>query len=298
MFEQKIKRQRGFLCIAQNGNKADVFPERDYLRMAYALALSIKASQKEVPYMSVAVTPGTKIKLKHKKVFDEIIEIPWGDPAEFSKWKIRNKWKYYYCTPYEETIILDSDMLFPDDISSWWDILSQQDVWACTKPRTYRNELITSDHYRKVFTVNELPNVYTAFMYFKQSDLAAELFKLIDVIFHNWNVFYDEYLYKERPGFLSADVAYALAMKLLDVKHLCTNEHFDVPSFVHMKSQLQGWDFESLKEDWTKHVGVYLTPKGELKIGNFKQLLPFHYQVKSFLTDERIKIYEDLNSDG
>ena len=47
------KRPRGFLTFAQNG-------KLDYLRMAYAMALSLKATQRE-PYLTVVVTPGTVV---------------------------------------------------------------------------------------------------------------------------------------------------------------------------------------------------------------------------------------------
>jgi hypothetical protein len=40
---REFKRKRGFFTFAQNGT-------HDYVRMAYALALSLKATQTDVPY--------------------------------------------------------------------------------------------------------------------------------------------------------------------------------------------------------------------------------------------------------
>ena len=44
----------------------------------------------------------------------------------------------------------------------------------------------------------------------------------------------------------------------------------------------------SSQKNWTKHIGAYFSKDCDLKIGNYKQTLPFHYQDKEFLTDEII----------
>ena len=71
---RSFKRQRGFLTFAQNG-------QHDYLRMAYGLALSLRATQSE-PYLSVVVTPGTVVPPHYRDVFDEVIDVPWIDEAQ------------------------------------------------------------------------------------------------------------------------------------------------------------------------------------------------------------------------
>ena len=123
---------KGYIVIAQNSE------DTNYLRMAYALALSLKITQSKVSNLAVCVEDKNTVPEKYKKVFDKVIEIPWKDDAVDSDWKIDNKWKYYYMTPYDETVILDADMIFPTDVSHWWDTLSQKDVWATTNIKTYR----------------------------------------------------------------------------------------------------------------------------------------------------------------
>ena len=63
---RKYKRQRGFFTIAQYSEKFG-----DYPRMAYALALSLKASQVEAPYLAVGMTTEDQKRLpsNYKKVF-------------------------------------------------------------------------------------------------------------------------------------------------------------------------------------------------------------------------------------
>ena len=93
---------KGYIVIAQNNDTVN------YLEQAYALALNLKLTQSTVNNLTVCVDAKTKklIKAKHKKVFDNIIDIPWQDDAADAEWKINNKWKYYYMTPYDETVIL------------------------------------------------------------------------------------------------------------------------------------------------------------------------------------------------
>jgi hypothetical protein len=275
---------RGYLILAQNTRRDD------YVRQAYALALSIKNTQKGVNNVALATTDD--VPEKYQDVFDNILDIPWTDHAVYSKWKIENKWKYYHITPFDETVILDADMLFPADISNWWDILAQKEVWITNKPRTFKGDIITSTKYREAFVSNNLPNVYTAFMYFKKTQLSAELYKMIEIIFQHWERFFYTYMDETRPKRLSGDVAYALAIKLLGIEDECFGNSDLLPSFVHMKAFLQNIDERFITEDWTKHFPTYFADDGTFKIGNYEQTLPFHYHVKSWLTNEMITTLE------
>ncbi len=277
---------KGYLILAQNGSNSD------YTRMAYALALSIKNSQSTVNNVCLATDSPESLPTKYHTVFDNIIPIPWMDHASESKWKIENKWKYYYMTPYDETVILDADMLFPADISHWWDVLSLKDIWITDKPRTYKGTVITSSKYRSVFASNGLPNVYTAFMYFKKNEQTVELFKLIEIIFNNWKRFFYDYIGEDRPQNLSGDVAYALAIKLLGIEDACFGNSDIMPSFVHMKGHLQGIKESLISENWINNIPTYFDNTGRFKIGNYEQTLPFHYHIKEWLTDDMINILE------
>jgi hypothetical protein len=201
-------------------------------------------------------------------------------------------------TPFYETVILDADMIFPTDISYWWDIMAQRDVWATTKVRTYRGEVVTSDAYRKYFVANNLPNVYTAFMYFKKSELASELFAMIEIIFQHWQRMFYKYMPNGKPDFLSGDVAYALAMQILGIEPQCTRENIEaMPTFVHMKSHVQNAPQGVIADKWTDTLPTYYVTHDNFKVGNFQQLLPFHYVEKDWLTQTMIermeKAYEE-----
>lgn len=264
---------KGFLTLAQNG-------KHDYVKMAYVLAMSLKLSQKE-SNLSVIVNKGSKIPKKYKSLFDKIIYVE----NIKDEWKVQNKWQYYQLTPYDETIIVDTDMLFLNDISVWWKILSSFDINFTTQVRNYRNEIITSDYYRKVFTNNNLPNLYTGLFYFKKTSKVERYFKFLKLVFQNWEEFYK--LLKNPPKFLSGDVAFALAAKIIFDRNWISPL-----TFIHMRSRLQA---EDIFKDWNKELSSFFTTyygKIELKINNFNQIYPFHYIKKNFITNEVIELYE------
>ena len=169
---------KGFLVVAQNG-------QYDYIRMAYALAMSLKLSQSEHSNLSVMVNEGQKV--ERKEIFDKIIPVPKID----APWKIQNKWQYFWLSPYDETIVLDADMLFFHDISHWWEVLKDKEIEFTTTTKNYRGIDTTSDYYRKTFTKNKLPNLHTALFYFKKTPIVEQYFKMVKLIFHNWEVFYE-----------------------------------------------------------------------------------------------------------
>ena len=280
---------KGYIVIAQNNDTVD------YLEQAYALALNLKLTQSTVSNLTVCVDKKTKalIQPKHKKAFDKIVDIPWSDNAKDAEWKINNKWKYYYMTPYDETVILDTDMIFPVDVSHWWEHLATKDVWACTNVKTYRNELVDDNYHRLDLKRNKMPNVYTAFFYFKKSDTATELFKMIQIIFDNWERFYFKYMPKGKPDKLSGDVAYSLAMQILGIEDKCTMDHIqDLPTFIHMKSFVQNIPTSEIEEDWTESIPTYYKSYKDFKIGNFQITYPFHYVQKDWMTKDKIQQME------
>jgi hypothetical protein len=268
---------KGFLTLAQNTFNVD------YVKLAYALAMSLKLSQSKNDKLTVVVNKNEEIPKKYIDVFDKVIytSIPEND------WKIQNKWRYFWYTPYDETIVLDCDMLFFNDISTWWDCLENKELEFATHTYNYRGKVTTSDYYRKTFISNDLPNLHTALFYFKKTEVVYEFFKFLKILFENWVEFYDKFL-EGAPKFLSGDVAYALAAKIF-----FNRKWNSFLTFTHMRSRLQD---NEIVRDWHKQLVSFFTNyhgKIELKINNFNQIYPFHYIKKDFLTNEVIELYED-----
>ena len=293
-----MQTNRGFLTFAQNSIR-NIYSEEtndkeyvDYLRHAYALALSIKISQKENKF-AVVVTPGQQIPEKYRKVFDYIIEVPWGDLSEPHEQKFFNEWKAVHVTPFENTIKIESDMLLTESIDYWWEYLEGYNLAFTHKVYDYRECEIISRACRKHFDSNSLPNVYNGLMFFKKNnEISNQFFSMAEAIMKDWKGFSYKFLDYKRPEFMDTDTAYALAVQLTNLDNECLLD-LPFPTFVHMKTELQNWRMEFKSQKWIDNVSVILNSDNELKIGNYKQTLPFHYQEKDFLTDEIISKLED-----
>lgn len=271
-----------FTMLAQN---TDV----DYVQQACLAAMSIKYTNKN---SSICLVTNDSVPDRYKSLFDHIVEIPWGDSAKDYEWKIHNRWKIYHATPYEQTIVLDTDMLVLEDISKWWNFLQTKELFFTTNVRTYKNDIITSRYYRQAFDKFHLPNLYSGLHYFKKCEKSHYFYKWLELYLNNWEKFQGEFaggkFYQKTA---SVDLAASLISKILGNYNDITCSVRDYPYFVHMKLHCQNWE-QTHTTDWQKIVGVYLNEDLELKIGNYRQQGVFHYTEDTFVTDRIIGLYE------
>lgn len=275
---------KGFVVLAQNTDDVD------YVQQAYALALSIKHSQQEVT--NVTLITSNEVPENYQSIFDKIIPIPWTENTVTSRYVAEHRWKIYHITPYDETIVLDTDMLILEDISSWWKHCNHYDMKFCSKVKNYKNELITEDPYhRKTFIANKLSNPYFALHYFKKSEIALAFYKLLELITFNKEWFYGKFTPELYQDGLSMDLSSAIAIEILG----CHEQVFDKTSpfeFVHMKTPLQNW--YPITASWQDTVPHFFNKSGDLMVGNIKQGEIFHYIEKTFITDKIIRKLEEL----
>lgn len=280
----EVQVSKGFVVLAQNTSTVD------YVRQAYALALSIKATQTAVT--NISLITNDKVPEEYKSVFDQIIEIPWSDLAFNPDWKIENRWKVYHVSPYKETIVLDTDMLFLDDIKSWWEYCSNSDLKFCTTIKNYKNEIIKQDLYhRAAFIENNLSNPYVALYYFKKSEFAHEYFKVLEFVVSNWEYCYKKFAPESMQQWMSIDMSTAVAISMMGIENTVDSE--SPLEFVHMKPAIQG--IRPIPESW-QNVLYCDFKNGSLRVGNYKQHNLFHYVEKNFLTDELISSLKELTN--
>jgi len=272
---------QGYVMLAQNS-------EHDYVRQAALCAMSLHATNEEPKITLVTDDPVLK---EYQPYFDNIVSIPWNDDAKDSDWKIENRWKLYHVSPYEETVVMDTDMIVLQDLTAWWKFLGHYDMYFVSNPRTYRGNSVTDAYYRKGFVANNLANLYTGFHYFKKCDKAHQFYEWMQMITHNWQAFYGRFHKEHFPKRPSMDVTAAIAAKLMDIEDKIVNAKAKNPTFTHMKAYCQGWQFP--RDSWRKVVDVHLTPDLDLFIGNFRQTGIFHYTEKEFLTDEIYQTYKE-----
>jgi len=257
----------------------------DYLRMADALCMSIKSTQKH-DYSKVALVIDDKKKLVGSRDFvyyDHVIE--WNQESGWNgrSWMDR-------LTPFDYTVCLDADMLFLSDHSTWIESLIENfQLFLPNRAYTYKNEIIIDDSYRKTFTSNDLPNLYSFFTFFKKdSELCQEFFSLGRYIIKNQSEFANLYLSKRKPKIIGTDEAFALSSKVLDITDQITAD-LEFPRIVHMKPLVQNWGLGADKV--TDIVGFYVKKDSKIKIGNHLQSNIIHYVEKDLIDDEML---EDL----
>jgi hypothetical protein len=265
---------RGFLVLAQNTEDVD------YVRQAYALALSIRNSQ---TITSISLVTDDVVPAEYQTVFDNIIPIPFGNTDTATPYRAKNRWKLYHATPYEETIVLDTDMLLLEDISAWWGYCSNYDIKYTSRIRNYKMEIVEDCIHRKAFIANHLTSPYSALHYFKKSQTAYEFYRVLEFVCNNWEWCWNKFAPEEYQNWLSMDLAVAIAIEITGMHE----QVLDINSpleFVHMKTHLQNWRVSS--SNWQDFV---LTNFGNtLSVSNISQHKVFHYVEKDFLSDEII----------
>jgi hypothetical protein len=272
----------GYLIIVSTSK------DHNYLQMAYALALSIKNTQKPGYDKIALITDDVDAvsSLKSAWVFDHIIEHKTKLGWDSRSWMDQ-------LSPFDNTVCLDADMLFTRDYSHWIDyFIENTDLYIANKSYTYRNELVTDDFYRRTFTKNQLPDLYSFYTFFKKdSELSKEFFTLGRYIVEYPSEFTSYFLESHRPKVVGTDEAFALSSKILDITDQIAYP-LEFPRVVHMKPMIQNWPWPA--DAWSDHVGFYLNRKGRLKIGNYQQHDIVHYVEKDKINEEMINILEEI----
>jgi hypothetical protein len=273
----------GYLLVVAKHEKID------YLKLAYALALSIKNTQKPgYDQVALVVEDSSLIdKFNSSWVFDHVIE--WNQETFWDGRSWMDK-----LSPFDATVCLDVDMLFTRDYSHWIDyFLENCELYVANKSYTYRGELVTDSYYRKTFVKNQLPNLYSMYTFFKKdSTLASEFFELGRQIIKNPIEFSNLFLSEHKPKVLGTDEAFALSAKILDISDEISYP-LEFPKLSHIKPMIQNWPWPA--EIWSSHIGFYVNSSAKIKLGNYQQDSIIHYVEKDKITDEVVHILEEIS---
>ena len=193
--------------------------------------------------------------------------LPFGDLGGYA-----NDWQCFWASPYRQTIKLEADMIAATDIDYWWTLFETRDVVISQGARTYRGEPATNRFYRRVFDLNNLPDVYNAITYWRLSSTAQEFFCLVRDIFSNWTDFRKLLRFSENTP--STDVVYAMAAVIMGPERVTLPPGLG-PTIVHMKQHINGLH----TEDWTKEL---IWESDPLRINTIAQTGFVHYHVKEW----------------
>lgn len=262
---------KGYLVMAQG-------PE--YKSQVELLAKSIKDTQSLINKISVITDQDVD-----RSLFDRVIPLPKNNLASGKGWKIHNRVYFLDLSPYDETVILDADMLFLSDVSHWWDYCSKYELLITTKVKTFRDEWVNNSPYRATFRLNKLLDTYSAFAYFKKTDLTQDFFHLLKLIIIDWKNWSHIYSPESRQDMPSIDVAMGIAVKVLGIEEQVTSK-LDFPTFTHMKGRCQGW--RTVSDKWSDLLGFYKN-ENDFRIGPYIQTGILHYVEKDLPENKKFK---------
>lgn len=241
---------------------------KEYIEMAVELSRSIQRTQTH-KLAALVYDEDTPPSLEDARWFEHLIPINRKDAPPMAC-----EWQAFALSPFKETIKLDADMIIHESIDHWWPIMRQQEVCFTTNVRTYQNNMVTSRAHRKLFDDNDLPNIYTALYYFRYSMTATKLFRFAHEITMNWNDV-ARTLKGNTDLSIRTDEVFAIAAQLVGLDK-CTLPGLTVPTFVHMKEEINGL---SNTKPWPEQL--YCENYMRM-IDSNSQYYPVHYGHRNF----------------
>ena len=204
---------RGFITLGINTEKDRVFH-------SYGLATSIKQSDPDsLTCLVVDKNKSDLVPKDYLTVFDYIVELPFGNSAYVDGFHGMNIWQMIHCSPFDETIYVDSDTLFHNiDIDLLWDTMQIKGDFAVpTNALTYRNYPIDTTLRFEYENMYELPTFFNNIIYWKKdTPIAEEWFKMADPIMQNWRGAYNKFFTDKKPSTFDKNILCNLVTHCLD----------------------------------------------------------------------------------
>ncbi|MAI02959.1 MAG: hypothetical protein CMQ75_00310 [Gammaproteobacteria bacterium] len=232
------------------------------------------------PYISKAQT--LKKSIEHHTNDDVTIisdNFPYEDITKKSEWhkntftsNLLNLWQLYWVTPYDETIVLDADMLFLNDYSYWWNYLSKFDLLFPNTIINYKQETIKHEQYDKILTEHGIRPAYEKMFYFKKGQVAQELFTILEQVLKNYRSISLEIFPNKRPTSLRTSHVFPACLKMLGIEDTIYDKN-NVFKYIDMKVSCLNAPVKKWDEDlyyWGDMTNFY--------VENFNQYYPLHYR--------------------
>ena len=234
------------------------------------------------PYISMANTLKKSIEYHTKDDVTIISDnFPYEDITKKSEWhkntftsNLLNMWQIYWMSPYDETIVLDADMLFLNDCSYWWGYLSRFDMLFPNIIINYKQEIIKHEQYDKILIEHNIRPSYEKMFYFKKSQFAQEFFIMLGEVIINYNKFSFDYFPDYKPQNCITSYIFPICIKMLGIEDVVYDKN-DIFKYIDMKLTCLNTNINS--PIWDKELDYWGDYK-EFYIENFKQYYPLHYR--------------------
>ena len=262
---------RGYVWFALNNSKVD------YIDLSKHLARSIKRYNKD---NQVCIITNTEV---NSKDFDKVIILE-NDYSKDEEWKLSNEWQVFNLTPFKHTIKLEADMLFTTNTDWWWNHLHQHNMVFSYNCRSYQDNIIKQTPYRKLFQVNDLPDVYNGLTYFRKSKQVQTFYNICKSITLNWEFVRDQILINCHDETPSTDVVYALAHKIQNpLQEGCIK--YDWFNFMHNKNGVNGLSEAYINDQYLYTMRVSSPFEEIIYSGGYRQSRLFHYHNKKIIEE-------------
>jgi len=210
---------KGCLIFAQNNS------EVDYVKQALFAAKRVK-QYLNVPVSIVTDSPDYLAEIDTDNTFDQVIDIwkvvdyrnsqtqnrSFHDGTlkkKLLKWNNFSRTSAYELSPYDETLVIDSDFIIcSDNLKAIWDNSSDFAI--------YKDSYDISRWRMKYEYINQysVPFYWATVFYFKKTHITESFFTLINHIRENWN--YYRLLYCVETMTYRNDYAFSIAISIMN----------------------------------------------------------------------------------
>lgn len=197
---------KGVVLIAHNNEKYD------YFKMATHVATRVKS------FLNLPVSIITdKDSITSDFKFDHTIIVE-PDSSNYRKknvWINKGRYKVYDLSPYDETLVLDTDYVINSD--RLLNLFNQHEDFACHKNIRWLMEDVEPE----MLSHNTVHTLWATVMMFKKTNRAKQIFEMIEMVQNNYEHYAN--IYKFLPYMYRNDYALTIALKTV-------NGHFEVNS--------------------------------------------------------------------
>jgi hypothetical protein len=210
---------KGVLIFAQNNS------EIDYVKLAVAAARRVK-EYLNVPVSLVTDSPDHLSNLNAEDVFDQVIDL-WK-VTDYRNSQIQNRSFHdgtlqkknlkrknfsradcYGLSPYDETLVIDSDYIVcSDNLKSIWENVYDFAIYKTSYDLSRWR--ISYDHLNQY----SIPFYWATVFYFKKNEYTESFFDLVQKIKENWS--YYRLLYCIDAGTFRNDYAFSIAINIMN----------------------------------------------------------------------------------
>lgn len=253
------------------------------IECAYALSTSLKLAD-PTRETCVVVRKFADVPKRYENGFDYIVELPFGRTDANHHDMFIDFWQLYHCTPFDETMFVNTYSLAVDNIDYLWDTDNSGDI-SFAQSLDFRGALHRDPNLFVVQDKNEINTFNTNMIYFAKNEKTSEFFKMADPVFKGWRNVYGEVLNKYKGS------DFDLTLMVNIVAHLLGNEYKNTPYFNYTDLAID-CSYEE-QDNWLEQLNVWHTSNNTLKINNYRQTGIVYYESPALLTTEIIQTLYD-----